>query len=122
MTMMVFRVSALKENGTLVSSNFEENDDDDYEYEFDEEDDIVFQEEEPACEKCWLKFNSFWEADSVTKDGKFVAVLTSVNVPKKLEPKVNDCSICGDVTVVGLYLPVMTDPPDIENFPRGERS
>ena len=29
MTMMVFRVSALKENGTLVSSNFEENDDDD---------------------------------------------------------------------------------------------
>lgn len=59
----------------------------------------------PQCEKCWIQENSRWEPDGVSQDGKLVTRLTGIMVPYSMTTgKVNVCCICGELTVVGIYV------------------
>lgn len=59
----------------------------------------------PQCEVCWIEENSTWEPDGVSSDGKLVARMSAIAVPVDLEPgQVNVCCVCGELTVVGIFV------------------
>lgn len=79
----------------------------------------------PICERCWIDENSVWEPDSVDERGNIITRLVSVNVPIQLSPgAVNECTACGRVTVVGIYVSIdqideYEDPGNQEDYDQG---
>lgn len=57
-----------------------------------------------VCEVCWLLDHSRWEPHSMDADGKVLMRLLGIDVPEKVnDGSVETCSICGSVTIAGIY-------------------
>lgn len=57
-----------------------------------------------VCEKCWLEDHTRWEPESIDQTGNILMRLTGVDVPQKLNTgTVEVCSLCGCITVSGIY-------------------
>lgn len=67
------------------------------------------------CESCWLVENTRWEPESMDEKGRIMLRLTGVGMPEMVGAEsVEVCCMCGELTVVGIY--VLRDP-DIVPFP-----
>lgn len=77
----------------------------------------------PLCEKCWIEENSIWEPDGVSEDGRLVTRLVKVAIPLNIMTgKINFCCMCGNLTVVGIYVEkrledIKYDKEPLDTFP-----
>jgi hypothetical protein len=70
------------------------------------------------CERCWLFETTKWEPQSVDEHGRAYIKIVGVALPPRISnPSVDECCMCGEITVVGIY--VMRDP---EMVPYGHSS
>lgn len=61
------------------------------------------------CERCWLFETTKWEPQSVDENGRAYVKIVGVALPPRISnPSVDECCMCGEITVVGIY--VMRDP------------
>ena len=58
----------------------------------------------PVCESCWIENNAKWEPESMDINGRILMRLKGVEVPNKVNNgSVEICSMCGSVTIAGIY-------------------
>lgn len=64
----------------------------------------------PQCERCYIKENSRWEADSVGEDGSLISKLIGILTPLALAPgNIYTCASCGEITIIGLFVEMEED-------------
>lgn len=69
------------------------------------------------CESCWLVENTRWEPESIDENGRIILRLAGVGMPEMAgTDSVEVCCMCGELTVVGIY--VLRDPDSVP-FPDG---
>lgn len=69
------------------------------------------------CESCWLVENTKWEPESMDENGRILLRLAGVGVPQIVPSEtVEVCCMCGELTVVGIY--VLRDAGEVP-FPNG---
>lgn len=58
----------------------------------------------PVCESCWMSSHAKWEPESMDINGRILMRLKGVEVPQKINNgTVEVCSMCGVVTIAGIY-------------------
>jgi len=58
----------------------------------------------PVCESCWIENHAKWEPESMDINGRILMRLKGVEVPSKVNNgSVEVCSMCGSVTIAGIY-------------------
>jgi len=71
------------------------------------------------CESCWLVENTRWEPESMDENGRIMLRLAGVGMPDSVGiQSVEICCMCGELTVVGIY--VLRDP-EIVPYPIEEK-
>lgn len=68
------------------------------------------------CESCWLIENARWVPESIDENGKVIVRLMGVGMPESVSAEtVEICCMCGELTVVGIY--ILRDPDEVP-FPQ----
>lgn len=68
----------------------------------------------PICELCWLIDHTSWEPESMDENGKVVMRLSGIEIPQKYNTDAIElCSICGGITISGIYL---FEEPEIVDY------
>jgi hypothetical protein len=71
------------------------------------------------CEACWLVENTRWEPESMDENGRIMLRLAGVGMPDSVGVQsVEVCCMCGELTVVGIY--VLRSPESVP-FPINEK-